>query len=142
MPAGLSARFNLKQEGAAVSVRNWVGGVVLAGTAAGLALTNPEPSAYEQYATSRLSDYLAVNLCDDIPPNLNQVLQNQCRSLLENNQTQVRQLIANHTTRSNYGLFSLYRTRLEAPGLPLLPSYEFETLGIGRSFFTYRAGKG
>lgn len=124
-----------------LSIRNWLGGLVLAGAVSGLALTNPDQLAYEQYATARLSDYLTASLCNDLSPTLNQVLQNQCQSLLENNQAYIHQLIATHTTRFNGGLFSLYRTRLAVSGIPMLPAYEFATLGMGGNFVTYRASR-
>jgi Domain of unknown function (DUF4359) len=128
-----------------LKVRNWVGGILLVGVVGGLAATNPSQSEYEAYATQEVAAYLRSTICNEIPPTLQSILQNRCATLMENNRTeihsQVGQLVSNHTTRTNCILFSLYQTQLKVPGLKMLPAYEFKTLGIGRHFFTYRAGQ-
>ena len=114
-------------------------GVAIAGLAAAMAVTNPNHRAYESYATQKLTGYLEENVCPEIPSFLGDLLGNQCASLLRENQTEIRRLISDNTTQSNFVLFSLYRTQLAIPEFEAAPSYEFETLGIFERFYTYKA---
>ncbi|MEM9905417.1 MAG: DUF4359 domain-containing protein [Cyanobacteria bacterium P01_D01_bin.44] len=116
-------------------------GIVLVAGFVALAVTNPGPRAYETFAIAQLSQYVSSTVCEEIPGNLNQVLQNPCSRLLDNNHEEVRQLVREQTSRSNFVLFSLYETRLAVPGLTVLPAYEVKALGIGRNFFVYQAGQ-
>jgi hypothetical protein len=123
-------------------ITNWVGGIALAAGIGGLATTNPDQAAYETYATAQLSDYLSTTICEgNISPALSQLLQEQCDTLLTDNQDQIRQLISSRTVRANYAVFSLYYTQFAIPGVAILPAYEFQTLGIANQFFTYKAGR-
>lgn len=116
-----------------------LGGVAIAGLAAAMAITNPNHNAYESYATQKLTGYLEENVCPEIPSILGDWLSSHCGSLLKDNQTQIRKIISNNTTESNFVLFSLYRTRLEIPDVEAAPSYQFETLGIFQRFYTFKA---
>ncbi|MEM9163721.1 MAG: DUF4359 domain-containing protein [Cyanobacteria bacterium P01_F01_bin.4] len=116
-------------------------GIALAAGGVALAVTNPGPSDYETFAINQLTQYVSSTVCEEIPGNLNQVLQNPCAKLLDNNSEEVRQLVREQTHRSNFVLFSLYKTRLAVPGLDTLPAYEVKALGMGRNFFIYQAGQ-
>jgi hypothetical protein len=112
--------------------------MVLAGLGGAMFATNPGPTAYDNYATERLSDYLQETAC----PQAGETLQQPCEDLLENNKSELKQLIANNTERENFWLFSIYRTNLSfnLPIIgPLLPSYHFETVGVFSGFHTYKA---
>ncbi len=105
----------------------------LAGLAGMLALTNPSEVAYEHFATRQLSTYADNQLCTQAPFGL----QSECRRLLQQNQTQIQQLVANKTTRINLLLLSIYITDLSISSY--LPAYEFKTIGIAGQFHVYQA---
>ncbi|MEO0457027.1 MAG: DUF4359 domain-containing protein [Cyanobacteria bacterium P01_A01_bin.114] len=116
-------------------------GLILVAGAVGLAITNPGLAAYEAYATKQLSEYISSTVCQELPANLNQVLQNPCSTLVENNQEEIRMLVREQTQRSSFVLFSLYQTRLAIPGLNFAPAYEVKAIGVGQRFFIYQAGE-
>jgi Domain of unknown function (DUF4359) len=117
----------------------WIGLLAALGLAGGaLVATNPAPPAYEQYAVKTLSDQLETRLCSDIPPLLSEVL-GSCSDLLAQHQSSLQELVRSQSQRRNFWLFSLYRTTLAVPGLPMLPAYQVDTLGIFNQFLTYRA---
>jgi hypothetical protein len=111
-----------------------------------MGITNPAPREYEEYATTQLSAYLKTQVCPQAPSILGNVLGDACVSLIEDNQSEIRQLIVNGTERQNLVFVSIYRTQL-SPSQILsanwlegsLPSYEFETVGVFRRFYTYKA---
>ena len=113
------------------------GAIALLGT--GLAMTNPGPAAYEDFAVHQLTRYLQNNICQELPPQLRQFSE-QCRSLgstlLDTARPQLQNLIAQNTRRENYLLFSIYRTGFSSPPLPR--GYEFETLGVFGQFYIYQ----
>lgn len=106
----------------------------------GLAITNPGPQNYEDYAAEQLTTYLRGNICTDLPEQLQQFSE-QCQflggTLLDTAQPQLRGVIAQNTKRENYLVFSIYRTRLSLA--TLVPTYEFETLGVFNQFYIYKA---
>jgi hypothetical protein len=121
-------------------------GVTLVGLGGALAITNPDQSAYEDYATRQLTIYLrdqSGELCRNTPDFLNEFLQggDRCAVLVEglltDNQDQIRQLISRQTQRQNYFFASVYKTDLEVHSL--LPSYRFRTVGVFNNFFVYEA---
>lgn len=117
-------------------------GMMLVGVGVAMAVTNPSQAAYEDYATEQLTQYLKDNACTQAPNVLGNVLQEQCGALLDNNQTEVRRFIASNTERQNFIILSVYKTDLAiAPLGSLVPSYEFETLGVFQRFYIYKALK-
>lgn len=118
-----------------------IGAVLLAGGVGGLVVTNPPPTAYENYAIERASKYLNEGVCTDLPSNLSNLFQGQCSELVEASQPQLQTLIQNNTERLNLGVLSIYRTTLGIPGMQMMPTYELETVGIGGRFFTYSVNR-
>ena len=116
-----------------------MGGLALTGLAGAMAITNPATGAYERYAAQKLTGYLEETVCPDLPSILEDLLSNQCGPFLRNNQAQIQKIISDHTTESNFVLFSLYRTQLAIPEIEAAPSYEFETLGVFQRFYTFKA---
>lgn len=114
-----------------------LGGIVLLGVAGAMAVTNPDKPAYDDYATERLTLYLKDDLCAKAPVIFGVALQNQCRETVNNNQSQLEQIISANTNQQNFLLFSLYKTDLSIG--PPLPSYHFETIGVFYNFYTYKA---
>lgn len=116
-------------------------GATVVGMGVAMLVTNPGRQAYEDYAARRLETYLKENVCTQLPEDLSDFLRGQgermCNSLVDVSNPQFRQLVARTTERQNYGLFSIYRTRLSIG--PLFPSYEFETVGAFQTFVTYRS---
>lgn len=108
----------------------------------GLAVTNPNPRGYQDYATDRLTVYLKENLCSGLPSQLQQfseLCRTQGATLLDTARPQLQSILEQNTKRENYLFFSIYRTRFSLP--PIVPAYEFETLAIFNQFYIYQAQK-
>jgi hypothetical protein len=116
-----------------------VGGAALVALGASMALTNPGQDTYEQYAVEQLATYLKNEGCTQAPPVLGDILQNQCKSLVDTGRPQLQQIISQTTQRQNFLLFSIYRTNLNIG--PFLPVYQFETVGIFQNFYIYQASE-
>lgn len=121
-------------------------GAVLAGIGGALILTNPEPQAYQDYATEQLLTYAKQEFCEQAPSDFGNFLGNACQSLLETGRTPAREWIISTTQRQNFLFFSIYRTDLDLNEvLPTglfgqdLPAYHAESVGIFQQFFTYKA---
>lgn len=110
---------------------------VLTTVGIGMAASNPAPEAYDDYATEQLTLYLKDNACTQAPNVLGDFLQAQCAAILDDNQEQLRRLIADNTDRQNWLLLSVYKTDLSISDL--LPSYHFETIGVFGNLYTYKA---
>ncbi|MBV8884350.1 MAG: DUF4359 domain-containing protein [Chroococcidiopsidaceae cyanobacterium CP_BM_RX_35] len=113
---------------------------ILAGLGVALAATNPSQSAYQEYATQRLTAYLETkDICAKVPRILQNILHRNCSTLLDLSQPAVQQAISQGTQQQNFIFFSIYSTDLTVT--PLLPSYHFATVGVFQNFFTYSAEK-
>ncbi|MBF2088231.1 MAG: DUF4359 domain-containing protein [Synechococcales cyanobacterium K44_A2020_017] len=119
-------------------------GASLVGLGGAMVITNPGQEAYEDYATQQLTLYLETRsdeICQDTPGFLQDLLQDQCgtllRSLLDSNQNQVRQIISRSTERQNFYVLSIYKTNLQIHDM--LPSYYVESVGVFQNFYIYTA---
>jgi Domain of unknown function (DUF4359) len=101
-----------------------------------MALTNPDQSAYENYAVDRIGD-LAKEKCDRAPDGLGVFIQKPCRAAIEAYKPELRPLLAATTSRQNWVLFSIYRSNIMVPivNLPV----RVEAIGIFDCFFVYKA---
>ncbi len=122
-----------------------VGGVALGGLGVALALTNPTQSAYEDYAVDKLTEYLKENICQKAP-----FLLEGCASTVDAGRSDIQQIIKGSTQRQDFLLFSIYTSDLSVSRLlpsgfsavlSGLPTYQFETVGVLQSFYTYKAKK-
>ncbi|MEB3333738.1 MAG: DUF4359 domain-containing protein [Cyanobacteriota bacterium] len=113
------------------------------GLVAGLVATNPEPAAFADYGGARLSALLTKDLCSqEGMGGLWRLLIHHCPDLIRSQRPILGSLVRAHSTRRNFGLFSVYRTQLDLaallPGLRQipdlrLPRYEATTLaGAGQ----------
>jgi Domain of unknown function (DUF4359) len=111
----------------------WLGVVgLLAGAAATtLVWTNPGPEEFEAFAGDQLAELAVREVCrDQLPMPLRMVLRD-CPELVRAQRRVLGALARRSTTRTNFGLFSLYRTEIGGPDvLPFLnlPLYRVETL--------------
>jgi hypothetical protein len=110
-----------------------IGAVGLLGLGAAMAIANPRPEAYDNYAATQLTQYLNNVACEKVPMG-----KKPCLSLVQSAQPQISQLISQNTERHNFLLFSIYKTKFN---LPLLPTYQFETLGAMQNFYIYKQEK-
>jgi hypothetical protein len=126
----------------ALTVAAVVTGVALIGLGGFMAVTNPTEPAYEEYAVEKLSGYAKENACEKVS-----FLADRCRSLIDSRESEIQQVIAENTNRQDFVLFSIYTTKLSTQALlpaqlqgvaPAL-TYEFETVGVMQSFYTYKA---
>lgn len=119
--------------------------MVLVGLGVALAVTNPSEAAYKDYAARRITQQLQEKECIK----LDESYRDLCK-LLDRPQGQalLQRLVADHTERQNYLLFSLYQTNFSTEnmlpsflsGFLSLPqiSYQTETVGLFGQFQTYR----
>jgi len=118
----------------------------IAGIGVAMAVTNPGPEAYEEYAVLQLSEQLEDRVCGKAPV----FVEGICDSVLSNNQSWLRDVVQGSTVRRNYLFLSIYETDLDAAAaidrvLPAnlslsvdgLPAYHVETVGIFSQFYTY-----
>lgn len=113
------------------------GGAALIGLGAAMAVNNPDPTAYKEFATQELSAYLQENVCTQKESSLRDILQDPCKKLVKSLQPQFQTIIAKNTERMNLGLFSIYKTELSLADP--LPSYEFGTVGVLGNLYIYKA---
>ena len=114
----------------------WV--ALLGGLTAGLAMTNPGPRAFEEFAAERLSLLLRKGLChgDSLPLVLRLVIRD-CPALVASAQVPLGRLALEHSRRTNLGVLSLYRTELGGQrlfGTWSIPLYRSLTLGLAGQF--------
>ncbi|MCT7948855.1 DUF4359 domain-containing protein [Ancylothrix sp. C2] len=122
-----------------------VAGVVFLGLGVLMAATNPSASAYEEYGTEKLTAYVKDNVCQKTV-----ILQDQCASLVDSQQSEIQQVLAASTSRQDFIFFSIYKTDISVNAivpervksfLPATPSYQFETFAVLQSFYTYKYQK-
>jgi hypothetical protein len=113
-------------------------GLAVLGGAGLMALTNPDETAFGEFALQQVK----TQGCKEVP----QIIREQCPQFVQDNQAQVKKLIIQSTQRENYGLFSIYRTNLSTrsivPNLPIfldLPAFQLETVGMFGKFYIYQA---
>jgi hypothetical protein len=111
------------------------GGIALLGLGVTMRLTNPQPKAYENYASQTLDLYLKENVCTQFTGSFSNFLQNQCHSLVDTIRPHLFEIITEKTTRHNFFLFSIYETDLSISSA--LPSYHVKTLGMLTKFYIY-----
>jgi hypothetical protein len=118
-------------------------GLVLAGLGVAMAVTNPSQASYEEYATQQLAAYLKDNTCAEA----GELLRGVCNQLLNENQSEIKELISANTERQNFGVVSVYKTDLSVGELlpsflrNTVPSYHFETVGVLSGFHVVKAKK-
>lgn len=108
-------------------------GIAILGLGGAMAMTNPKDSAYEEYATEQLTQYVDENVCAEAG-----FLKEQCTRLLESGRSTLKQEIAKQTEKQNWFIFTIYQTELSVSFLPFVPSYHVETLGAFNSFHIYK----
>jgi hypothetical protein len=133
----------------ALTIMAYVGVFGLAAFGVAMAKTNPSQVEYEEYAARRLTEYLNTNVCKKTPKFIENVIQFNCRQVVDSAQPRLREIIADSTVRQDFIVFSIYRTDLNVNSLipalrldsilPSTPGYQFETLGAFNQFYTYKA---
>ncbi len=100
-----------------------------------LIVTNPGTSRYESYASQQLIGYFKDDLCRQTTEI--RKIQSTCRILIDTTRPQIQMVLIKNTRQQNFLLFSLYHTNLNLS--PIVPEYNFATLGIVDRFFTYQS---
>lgn len=144
-----NGKLTLNSSGHSKLMKSWnlpqsLGTAIVTGLLMSLAISNPSQSEYEEYAKEQLSEYVEQNVCPQAPKIWGKSLKQECKRLVNSNQSEIKDLISQSTERYNFILFSIYKTELSiskvSPFLPsdLLPSYHFGTLGVGYKFYIYQ----
>jgi hypothetical protein len=100
----------------------------LAGLGGVMALTNPETTAYEEYAVKQL-EAKAMEQCEMSAIGLSSILQGPCRAAIETVKPQLSPLVSASTNRQN--LISVPYVKL---------TLKVESIGMFNSFYTYKFG--
>lgn len=113
--------------------------------AVGLALTNPGPEQYQEFAGRRLVETITREIClaDGMLLGLGMLLRN-CPELVSSQQALLGRIALQNSSRTNFGLGSLYRTRLGGQRLfntVTLPRYETVTLALAGQFLMISTGE-
>src|SRR3712207_6010052 len=90
-----------------------IGGMALVGLGVAMALTNPSQETFEGYALEKLTTYLKDEACMQVPSVFGNVLQRECKTLVDTGRPKIKQLISERTQRQNFIFFSIYRTNLD-----------------------------
>lgn len=113
------------------------------GVGLGLACTNPDADAFEQFAGEELVRRLGEELCGETQvPLLLRMMVRECPQLIRSQRLPLARLVGAHTRRRNLVLLSLYRT--DIGGQPLLPGwslprYRATTLAVAGRFLVLEA---
>jgi hypothetical protein len=122
---------------------------LLTGGGLALAVTNPTPEDFVEFATRRASDYLRQEACPAPLPIVGQSFAQECIRAVDSEsvQSRIRKLVTENSERQDYLFFSRYRTELSLHTfLPLdvledFPIYTVETLAILDQFHIYQSGE-
>lgn len=106
--------------------------------AGGLAISNPNPGDFEDFAAVRLVDLVDTEICRKpaLPLLLQMVIQN-CSAMVQDQQHTLGRLAREHSQRLNLGLASVYSTRFGGQQLLpnwRLPRYSVTTVGLAGHF--------
>ncbi|PSB03377.1 DUF4359 domain-containing protein [Merismopedia glauca] len=118
--------------------------IALVGLGLVMVVTNPSSDRYADYAVTQIQDS-QNSICPSNISIFGTSLQNECKSFINNNSNQIKQVILQTSDRQNILLFSIYKTDLSVskliPNIPsnVAPGYEFETIGAFGHFLTYQA---
>lgn len=141
-PAGLSLRLTSPSSRALsplLAVTAVVAGI------AGLVSTNPGPAEFEQFAADKLTELASDELCrNEGLPMLARLLIQNCPALVRSQRQVLGRLAREHTRRYNFGILSLYGTRLGGEQvLPnwRIPRYDAITLAMAGRFVLLTAGE-
>jgi len=95
---------------------------VLAAATCGLAITNPSPRDFEEFAASQLVELIDQELCQkpSLPLMLQLVLTN-CPAMVQAQRQTLGRIAREHSKRVNIGIASVYSTRFG--GQQLLPNW-------------------
>ena len=114
--------------------------LTLLGSAAALAITNPNLQDYQAHAGEQLVGLATDELCGQRGlPMLLRVWVKNCPALIADQQPSLAALAGQMTTRTNLGLLSVFSTKVGGQQLLLgwrLPRYTVTTLGVAGHFIT------
>lgn len=127
------------------AVSRWLAVALLgSGLVAGLVITNPGPAAFADYGGGRLTALLVKELCNqDGLTGMLRLFIRHCPALILSQRQVLGTLVQAHSSRRNYGLFSIYHTELDLgallPGLRQIPDlhvprYKATTLAAAGQF--------
>ena len=103
-----------------------------------LIFTNPNNHRYRNYLSKEISTNLQEDFCAEAPSAFGHLLQRRCDKLVENQKTQLNNIIDYSTQRNNYLFFSVYKT--EVTVINGLPRYQAQSIGLFNHFWTYQQG--
>ena len=121
-----------------------MGALAASAVAGGLVLTNPGPSAFEDFAADQLVDLLTRDLCSEGGlPIIMRVVVHDCPGLVRSQRTPLGAWARQATRRRNFGLFSLYSTNLGGQLLAQwqIPRYKATTLAAAGRFVLLNTGR-
>ena len=132
-------RSDLQRQGPIAAV---LAAFVTLGVGLGLVVTNPSMKDYEEQAGEQLVAFLSSELCQgEGLPMVLQLWIRDCPGLVSSQQAALATLAVNTTSRLNFGVVSLFTTKVGGqrllPGLTL-PEVDVLTLGVAGQFVLLR----
>ncbi|WP_295475084.1 DUF4359 domain-containing protein [Synechococcus sp. UW140] len=120
-------------------------GFLLVGVGVLLAITNPGPTEFQEFAGKKLAEEAVAEFCKPggLPMVVQLVVQN-CPELIRAQQKPLGALASQFSKRINLGLFSFYSTEVAgAQLLPqlALPGYELKTIAVAGNFLVISASE-
>ncbi|WP_320674997.1 DUF4359 domain-containing protein [Prochlorococcus sp. MIT 1341] len=118
-----------------------LGFVAIAGCASALFYTNPSLEEYSSYAGGKLVKIGTEELCDrGVFPKMSNLFLENCPKLISTQRDALGNITAKFTTRWNFGLFSLYTTKVGGEDFLAfldLPEYKIKTFGVAGQFLSW-----
>ncbi|ABB58397.1 DUF4359 domain-containing protein [Synechococcus elongatus] len=112
----------------------WLAGSSVALGAIALALTNPSSSQYGQFAAATSQKLVQQEICARLEPLNLQRLQQLCNRMGQQAGSQMEEWVLQSSDRQNFGLLSLYETRLSVRSLLQtsdVPDWSLELKSVG-----------
>jgi Domain of unknown function (DUF4359) len=99
-----------------------------------MAIANPDKEVYLNYASVAMATEVKENLCsNNSQGGLESILANVCKNTIDRQQGAIRVYLNNFSERQNFGLFSVYTTKI--------PQRTYTSIGAFGNFLTFTQNK-
>jgi Domain of unknown function (DUF4359) len=108
--------------------------IILGVVLAAMAITNPDKEVYLNHSSVTMANEVKENLCsNNSQGGLESILANVCKNTIDQQQGAIRVYLNNFSERQNFGLFSVYTTKI--------PQRTYTSIGAFGNFLTFSQDK-